>query len=171
MPLVAKVQRSAYNAELSKRQPTRPQNAMTNLRPGDGRKPAKHLMQVAKRGFCRATHFVEWHISHVLLGRPLWLQNRFNQRYQALCFADYKHLRNGNPEVAESLWMERNLRSGDVVLDVGANHGIVSLECSLFVGPTGTIHAFEPAPRTRACLIQHLMLNHIDNVAVFGVAV
>ena len=128
-------------------------------------------MQLAKRAFSRAVQFSEWHVSHLLLGRPLWLQNRFRQRYEALCFADYKHLRNGNPEVGESLWMERNLRKGDVVLDVGANHGIVSLECSLFVGSTGKVHAFEPAPRTRACLIRHLMINHINNVSVFGVAV
>jgi FkbM family methyltransferase len=88
-----------------------------------------------------------------------------------MCFADYKHLRNGNPEIGESLWMERNLREGNLVLDVGANHGIVSLECSLFVGPSGNVHAFEPAPNTRACLIQHLRINEIKNVSVFGVAV
>jgi FkbM family methyltransferase len=119
----------------------------------------------------RGTQFAEWHMSNLLLGRAPWTHNRFGQRYQAMCFADYKHLRNGNPEIGESLWMQRNLRDGNLVLDVGANHGIVSLECSLFVGPAGKVHAFEPAPGTRAYLLRHLQINDTDNVSVFGVAV
>lgn len=119
----------------------------------------------------RGVQFAEWRTSNLILGRAPWTQNRFRQRYQAMCFADYKHLRHGNPEIGESLWMERNLRQGNLVLDVGANHGIVSLECALFVGATGKIHAFEPAPGTRACLLRHLKINDIDNVSVFDVAV
>lgn len=113
----------------------------------------------------------EWRFAKLVLGRAPWMQNRFGQRYQAMCFADYKHLRYGNPEMAESLWMERNLRPGSVVLDVGANHGIVSLECALFVGRAGRVHAFEPAPETRACLARHLKINNIENVSVFETAV
>jgi len=112
-----------------------------------------------------------WHTTRLLLGRAPWSQNRFKQRYQAMCFADYKHLKNGNPETGESLWMEAHLRPGNVVLDVGANHGIVSLECARFVGSTGRVHAFEPAPATRNYLIRHLKINNVDNVSVFRVAV
>jgi FkbM family methyltransferase len=88
-----------------------------------------------------------------------------------MCFADYKHLWHGNPEMAESLWIQRSLREGNLVLDVGANHGIVSLECALFVGPTGKVHAFEPAPGTRACLLRNLSVNNVENVSVFDAAV
>ncbi|MGH9653517.1 MAG: FkbM family methyltransferase [Bryobacteraceae bacterium] len=119
----------------------------------------------------RAVQLAEWQLSHLLLRRAPWARNRFNQRYQALCFADYKHLRHGNPEAAESLWMEHNLRHGATVVDVGANHGIVALECSLFVGPAGRVHAFEPSPAVRDRLLWHLDINHIQNVSVFGAAV
>lgn len=119
----------------------------------------------------RAVQLAEWQFSRLLLRRAPWTHNRFNHRYQALCFADYKHLRHGNPEAAESLWMERNLRHGAMVLDVGANHGIVSLECSLFVGPSGKVHAFEPSPAARDRLLWHLDINHVQNVSVFGAAV
>ena len=123
------------------------------------------------RAISYGVQFAEWRLSNLILGRAPWMVNRFGQRYQPMCFADYRHLRHGNPEIAESLWMERNLRRGDLVLDVGANHGIVSLECALLVGPTGKIHAFEPAPETHACLTRHLKTNKIENVLVFDTAV
>jgi FkbM family methyltransferase len=119
----------------------------------------------------RGIQFAEWYTSNLILGRAPWSENRFGQRYQAMCFADYKHLRHGNPEIGESRWMERNLQKGSLVLDVGANHGIVSLECALFVGRAGEVHAFEPAPGTYAHLLRHLKINNIDNVSVFNVAV
>jgi FkbM family methyltransferase len=131
-------------------------------------------MSVAERTrhiLLRGVQLAEWGCSKLILGRAPWTKNRFQQRYQAMCFADYKHLWHGNPEMAESLWMECNLREGNVVLDIGANHGIISLECALFVGLTGKVHAFEPAPRTRATLLRHLRINNIQNVSVFDAAV
>src|SRR5271163_2789872 len=92
------------------------------------RRLAKRIRHILSRGL----QLAEWQFSKLLIGRTPWMKNRFGQRYQAMCFADYKHLRHGNPEMAESLWMEHHLRPGNVVLDVGANHGIVSLECALF---------------------------------------
>jgi FkbM family methyltransferase len=132
---------------------------------------SQELVQRFGRLPSRAVQLAEWQLSRVLLRRAPWTRNRFQQRYQALCFADYKHLRYGNPEVAESLWMEHNLHDGATVVDVGANHGIVSLECSLFVGPAGKVHAFEPSPAVRDRLRWHLDINHIQNVSVFGAAV
>ncbi len=133
--------------------------------------PLRELIQRFGRLPSRAVQLAEWQLSHFLLHRAPWTRNRFNQRYQALCFGDYKHLRHGNPEVAESLWMEHNLHPGATVVDVGANHGIISLECSLFVGHAGKIHAFEPSPAVRDRLRSHLDINHIQNVSLFGAAV
>jgi FkbM family methyltransferase len=132
---------------------------------------AAHVTAQLERIAARGLQFTEWHFSRVLLRRAPWLQNRFGQRYQAMCFADYMHLRHGNPEMAESAWMERHLRAGDLVLDVGANHGMITLECALLVGQTGRVHAFEPAPQTRDCLMRHLEINDIHNVSVFDTAV
>jgi FkbM family methyltransferase len=55
---------------------------------------------------------------------------------------------------------------GDVVWDVGAHHGFVSLCASPRVGPTGEVHAFEPSNRNRWFITRHLGWNAIGNVTV-----
>ena len=54
--------------------------------------------------------------------------------------------------------------AGDVVVDVGANVGEVSIVVSLRVGPTGQVFAFEPAPRIYGYLRGNLDLNDCTNV-------
>jgi len=41
-----------------------------------------------------------------------------------------------------------HLRAGDTVVDVGAHFGYYTLLASVMVGCTGSVHAFEPTPRT-----------------------
>src|SRR5262249_27923513 len=43
-------------------------------------------------------------------------------------------------------WFRSNLRSGMVVLDIGANVGQYTLIAARDVGPNGRVHAFEPNP-------------------------
>lgn len=67
--------------------------------------------------------------------------------------------------------MERLLRTGMVVVDVGANHGLFSLEAAHFIGPGGRLHAFEPAPQTRQILLENLRVNGLNEfVRVFEAA-
>ncbi len=54
--------------------------------------------------------------------------------------------------------------AGDVVVDVGANVGEVSIVVSQRVGPTGQVFAFEPAPRIYGYLRGNLDLNDCTNV-------
>src|SRR5436305_13235898 len=42
--------------------------------------------------------------------------------------------------------MVRVLREGDIVVDIGANIGYLTVLASLLVGPTGRVIAFEPDP-------------------------
>ena len=58
------------------------------------------------------------------------------------------------------------LHPGDVVWDVGAHHGFVTLCAARRVGPTGAVHAFEPSARNRALLERHVRWNRLDNVTV-----
>ena len=62
------------------------------------------------------------------------------------------------------------LRPGDVVWDVGAHHGFVTLAAARRVGPAGVVHAFEPSARNRASLRRHVRWNTDrqggDNVVV-----
>jgi FkbM family methyltransferase len=74
------------------------------------------------------------------------------------------------PFVYEAL--KREVTPGDVVVDVGANLGVYSMLFARWVGASGRVYAFEPAPESRAVLSQHLALNGVsDRVEVIGDAV
>lgn len=70
----------------------------------------------------------------------------------------------GNFEEAERQFVERFLRPGMIVLDIGAHHGFYTLLASRKVGEKGKVIAFEPSPRERRKLIWHCRLNRTDNV-------
>jgi FkbM family methyltransferase len=59
--------------------------------------------------------------------------------------------------LTEFIW--RNLRPGEVALDVGANHGYYALLMADLVGPGGRVHAFEPNPRLVDLLGRSIALN------------
>jgi FkbM family methyltransferase len=78
---------------------------------------------------------------------------------------DYDLLANSF-ENAELRFVERFLKPGMTVVDVGAHHGLYTLLASKLVGPTGKVIAFEPSPRERQRLTQHLRLNGLKDVQV-----
>lgn len=67
--------------------------------------------------------------------------------------------------------MLKYLQVGDVFYDLGANVGFYTLLAATVVGSAGSVYAFEPLPRNLEFLRQHIMLNKIDNVTVYDVAV
>ncbi len=76
----------------------------------------------------------------------------------------------GKFELAESSFVQRYLKPGMTVLDIGAHHGFYSLLASLVVGPGGRVYSFEPSPRERNALLKHLRLNRRTNVQVMDFA-
>lgn len=84
-------------------------------------------------------------------------------------FADIFFAQYRPPSLAPIL--EAALNPGDVFLDVGANVGIYTLWASKIVGPSGSVHAFEPAPRTRAWLDGVVSENAAENVRIIASAV
>jgi FkbM family methyltransferase len=66
--------------------------------------------------------------------------------------------------------ISREVQSGNVFWDVGANVGFYSLLASNLVG-SGRVFAFEPAPRNLSYLRKHLELNRVTNVDVLAIAV
>ena len=58
------------------------------------------------------------------------------------------------------------LRPGDVVWDVGAHHGYVTLCAARRVAQGGAVHAFEPSARNRGILRRHVRWNRLENVTV-----
>ncbi len=56
------------------------------------------------------------------------------------------------------------LRSGDTVIDGGANIGYMSLLAAKCVGKYGCVHAFEPVPPTFEILQKNIQLNNFSNI-------
>jgi FkbM family methyltransferase len=110
---------------------------------------------------------IEWNAVHALRHEAPWSRNRWGQRYQAVSLSEYHYLRDGNPETYESALIERIIRPGMTIIDVGANHGMFSLEAAHLIGRDGVIHAFEPTPSTRSLLLNNLAVNGLDRVKVF----
>ena len=75
-------------------------------------------------------------------------------------------LRTGIFETAELAFVDRFLRPGMTVLDVGAHHGLYTLLASKRVGKHGRVISFEPSPREGRALRLHLLLNRCRNVVV-----
>jgi FkbM family methyltransferase len=75
-------------------------------------------------------------------------------------------IRERNFETAESSFVDRFLRPGMTVLDIGAHHGFYSLLASVRVGAAGHVYSFEPSPRERKALLLHVKLNRCKNVSV-----
>jgi FkbM family methyltransferase len=67
-------------------------------------------------------------------------------------------------------FLKARLRPGDIFLDVGANVGLYTLIASVWVGPTGHVHAFEPASNTHRRLADNVRLNRLSNVTCHSVA-
>ncbi|TAN34326.1 FkbM family methyltransferase [bacterium] len=67
-------------------------------------------------------------------------------------------------ETQELNFMEEVLRPGDVVIDVGANIGLFTLVAARAVGPSGSVHAFEPVPGNCERLEENVQLNGFTNV-------
>lgn len=66
---------------------------------------------------------------------------------------------NNNWEPDETSFFISRLHEGDTVLDIGANIGWFTLVAAKYVGPTGTVHSFEPRPITFSMLARTIAQN------------
>ncbi len=78
---------------------------------------------------------------------------------------DHELMYNGFEET-EMRFVQRLLRPGMTVVDVGAHHGLYTLLASKRVGRRGRVVAIEPSPREGRRLAKHLRLNRCRNVDV-----
>jgi FkbM family methyltransferase len=72
----------------------------------------------------------------------------------------------GQFETAELAFVQRFLRPGMIVLDIGAHHGAYTILASKSVGRSGKVIAFEPSRRERRALRLHVFLNRCTNVLI-----
>jgi len=66
--------------------------------------------------------------------------------------------------------IRKYVRAGDVVYDIGANEGYVSLSLAKQVGPGGRVIAFEPIPKNLSLLRKNVADNRLANVRVLDMA-
>lgn len=83
----------------------------------------------------------------------------YDRTYDRLYFTGYF-------EKNESLFIERIVKPGCAVLDIGANFGWYTTLCSRLCGSNGEVHAFEPVPSTLEELRYNIRLNQAENNVV-----
>lgn len=69
-------------------------------------------------------------------------------------------------EETETRFVQRLLRPGMTVLDIGAHHGLYTLLASKCVGRAGRVISFEPSPRECKRLARHVRVNRCRNVKI-----
>jgi FkbM family methyltransferase len=67
--------------------------------------------------------------------------------------------------------LERVVRKGMTIVDVGAHVGYYALLFARWVGPEGRVFAFEPEPDNYALLRRNIALNDVANILAFPKAV
>lgn len=72
------------------------------------------------------------------------------------------------PEVRQAV--REHVRSGDVVVDIGANVGCIALLAAAIAGPTGRVIAVEPNPDNVQMLYRGVLLNGFEHVDVLPCA-
>lgn len=77
----------------------------------------------------------------------------------------------GSYERNQQILLEKYLKEGDVIFDIGAHVGFYTLLGSVLVGGSGQVVAFEPVPKNLMYLKKHLQINSISNVAIVEAAV
>lgn len=109
-------------------------------------------------------------VFHRLLRLPEPIRMSFGARWIPLNDNIGNPTKEGRFEVAELAFVERYLKSGMTVLDIGAHHGLYSLLASIKVGSRGRVFSFEPSPRECKVLRMNLVLNWARNVKVQSIA-
>jgi len=86
-------------------------------------------------------------------------------------FSSYLGAFSNRPDEVELSYLKRNIPAGGVVLDVGANFGVMSVIMSRLSGPGGRVFAFEPIPATFEALETNIRRNGCSNVTCLGLGV
>ena len=79
---------------------------------------------------------------------------------------DYRRAQFCNKERLTCQWIEKYYKKGDVIYDIGANIGAVSLISAAHLEKDCLIYAFEPLPTTFGMLFKNIMTNNYDEVII-----
>ena len=68
-------------------------------------------------------------------------------------------------------WLDSNLKSGDIFLDIGANMGVYTLAAAHRIGNSGKVYAIEPHKPSAITLMQNIKLNLFNNIEILTIPV
>lgn len=71
----------------------------------------------------------------------------------------------------QELFYQNYLKKGDVVIDIGANIGTITIVSAIKVGNTGKVYSVEAHPRIFQYLTGNIKQNNLTNVKLFNFAV
>jgi FkbM family methyltransferase len=71
-------------------------------------------------------------------------------------------------ERSDEFFYKRFLRTGDTVVDAGANIGVCTLLSASIVGKAGSVYSFEPHPRTFRQLKKNVSLGNFKNITLYN---
>lgn len=80
----------------------------------------------------------------------------------------------GLPEPGPIRFIEKLVKEGDTVVDIGANHGIVTLMAARCAGATGRVFSFEPTPESFRLLQENIQLNGLleaGRISTYNIAI
>jgi len=77
----------------------------------------------------------------------------------------------GTYELTKQCALERFVRPGMTIFDIGAQAGFYTLFFSRLSGPSGIVYAFEPCAYEARYLLDHIRMNGLRNVRVIQAAV
>lgn len=100
-----------------------------------------------------------------ILGGPA-VRLRLHTRCVSPAGAQAYSVLTGTHEVQVEQAMMRSVAHGDVVWDVGANVGYMSLVAARLVGPSGKVLAIEPETSCAAAIRDHAAINGLENIQV-----
>jgi FkbM family methyltransferase len=107
----------------------------------------------APEGLARAVYLGDHTALAQLQGRlPIYVDTRGTDIAPHLMLS-------GTWETDELRVFARQIRPGELVLDLGAHLGVYTLIAAEATGPTGRVHAFEPNPRMAGLLRRSLAVN------------
>lgn len=117
-------------------------------------------------------------------GHQLWLLRNWLSGFRPISVGFGNDLIRMVPEghIAEVLWrvefekkerafVEKQLKPGMCVLNIGANAGLYTLIAAKIVGPQGRVHAFEPATINFRRLERNVAINRLNNVTLNQIAI
>jgi len=66
--------------------------------------------------------------------------------------------------------LEKLVQPGDIIVDAGANIGLITIFCAIRAGKSGMVLSFEPHPETFPLLQKNIAVNRLSQIKVFDKA-